>query len=88
MRFLSVPGGGAARAEVAPAGEDLRTMTRTISTNGSGGSEDRSHQEKLAFSLVQNLGIDGAIHACQANSWDGVLEYVRGIRGAPGALGA
>ncbi len=63
-------------------------MTPITLTDGSGGSEERSHQEKLAFSLVQNLGIDGAIHACQANSWDGVLEYVRGFGGAPGAAGA
>ncbi len=63
-------------------------MTRIELTDGSGGPETRSHQEKLAFSLVQNLGIDGAIHACQANSWDGVLEYVRSFRGATGTLGA
>ncbi len=63
-------------------------MTRITLTDGSGGPEERSHQEKLAVSLVQNLGIDGAIQACQANSWDGVLEYVRGIRGTPGALDA
>ncbi len=63
-------------------------MTPITLTDGRGGSEERSHQEKLAFSLVQNLGIDGAIHACQANSWDGVLEYVRGFGGATGAAGA
>ena len=63
-------------------------MTRTISTDGSGGPEERSHQEKLAFSLVQNLGIESAIHACQANSWDGVLVYVRGFRGDTGTAGS
>ncbi len=63
-------------------------MTPITLTDGSGGSEDRSHQEKLAFSLVQNLGIDGAIHACQANSWDGVLEHVRGLRHPTGAADA
>ncbi len=63
-------------------------MTRTILTDGSGGPEERSHQEKLAFSLVQNLGIDGAIHACRANSWDGVLEYVLSFRGTSGTTGA
>lgn len=61
-------------------------MTRIELTDGSGDPEARSHQEKLAFSLVQNLGIEGAIHACQANSWDGVLEYVRSFRGATGVL--
>ncbi len=63
-------------------------MTRTNLTNGSGGPDDRSHQEKLAFSLVQSLGIEGAVHACQANSWDGVLEYVLSLRGKAGALRA
>ncbi len=63
-------------------------MTRIESTDGSGGSEDRSHQEKLAVSLVQSLGHEGAVHACQANSWDGVLEYVLSLRGNAGAVGA
>ncbi len=63
-------------------------MTRINLTDGIGGSEQRSHQEKLAFSLVQSLGIDGAIHACQANSWDGVLAYVLSFRGTTGAVDA
>ena len=63
-------------------------MTRIGLMDGSGGPEERSHQEKLALSLVQNLGIDGAIHACQANSWDGVLEYVLSFRGEIRAAGA
>lgn len=63
-------------------------MTRITLTDGSGGPEERSHQEKLAVSLVQNLGVDGAIHACQANSWDGVLEYVLSLRGSTGVIGA
>jgi hypothetical protein len=63
-------------------------MTRIKLTDGSGGPEERSHQEKLAFSLVQSLGIDGAIHACRANSWDGVLEYVLSFHGNTGATGA
>jgi len=63
-------------------------MTRKTLTDGIGGPEERCHQEKLAFSLVQSLGIEGAIHACQANSWDGVLVYVRGLRGDIGAAGA
>jgi len=56
-------------------------MTRIELTDGSGGPEERSHQEKLAVSLVQNLGMEGAIQACRANSWDGVLEYVMSLRG-------
>ncbi len=63
-------------------------MTRINLTDGNGGPEVRSHQEKLAVSLIQSLGIEGAIHACQANSWDGVLEYVLSLRGNAGAAGA
>ena len=63
-------------------------MTRIKLTDGSGGPEERSHQEKLALSLVQSLGIEGAIHACQANSWDGVLEYVLSFRGNAEAVRA
>jgi len=63
-------------------------MTRNNSTDGNGGPEAGSHQEKLAVSLIQSLGIEGAIHACQANSWDGVLEYVLSRRGNAGAAGA
>ncbi|MEE9209090.1 MAG: hypothetical protein V3U23_01460 [Kiloniellales bacterium] len=62
-------------------------MTRIQLTDGNGGAEARSHQEKLALSLVQSLGIEGAIHACRANSWDGVLQYVLSLRGAAGAEG-
>ncbi len=63
-------------------------MTRINLTNGSGAPEERSHQEKLAFSLVQSLGLEGAIHACQANCWDGVLEYVKSYPGTVSAAGA
>ncbi len=63
-------------------------MTRINMTDEPGGADQRSHQEKLAFSLVESLGVEGAIHACQANSWDGVLEYVRSFRGTTGAVGA
>lgn len=63
-------------------------MTRIELTDGNGGAEERSHQEKLAVSLVQSLGIEGAIHACRANSWDGVLEYVLSFRRNNGAAGA
>ncbi len=63
-------------------------MTRIQLTDGSGGPEERSHQEKLAASLVQSLGVEGAIHACQANTWDGVLEYVLSFRGPAETSGA
>ena len=49
-------------------------------TDEPGGAEQRSHQEKLAFSLVESLGVEGAIHACQANCWDGVLVCVQSFR--------
>ena len=63
-------------------------MTRMKLTDGSGAPEERSHQEKLAFSLVESLGVEGAIHACQANCWDGVLECVRSLRSNIRAAGA
>ena len=42
--------------------------------------EEQDHQKKLAISLVVNLGFEGAIHSCQANSWDGVLKWVIVLR--------
>jgi hypothetical protein len=63
-------------------------MTRIKLTDGSGGPDACSHQEKLAISLIQSLGIEGAIHACQANSWDGVLKCVLLLRGHAGPAGA
>ncbi len=37
---------------------------------------NQDYQRKLAISLVSSLGTEGAIHACQANSWVGVLKWV------------
>ncbi len=59
-------------------------MTRVELTNGNGEPEQRSHQETLAVSLIESLGLEGAIHACRANSWDGVLRYVMSFHGAGG----
>ena len=42
--------------------------------------EEQDHQKRLAISLVVNLGFEGAIHSCQANSWDGVLKWVIVLR--------
>ncbi len=42
--------------------------------------EEQDHQKKLAISLVSSLGTEGAIHACQANSWDGVLKWVFALK--------
>ncbi len=41
---------------------------------------NQDYQRKLAISLVFNLGTEGAIHACRANSWDGVLKWVIALR--------
>lgn len=38
-----------------------------------------SEQAKLANSLIDGLGREGAIHACRANGWDGVLDYLLGL---------
>lgn len=40
--------------------------------------QHRSAQAKLAETLIESLGFDGAIHACQANGWDGVLAVLLG----------
>ena len=47
--------------------------------------QKRIEQAKLAMALVDNLGLDGAIHACRANGWDGVLEILHSaeIKGLP-----
>ncbi len=37
-------------------------------------NDNRGYQEQLADSLLDCLGREGAIHACQANAWDGVLD--------------
>ncbi len=33
-------------------------------------------QQRLAEVLIDCLGREGAIFACQANAWDGVLDFV------------
>ena len=62
-------------------------MIRVQLTNGNGESEGASHQETLAVSLIESLGFEGAMHACRANSWDGVLRYVMSFHGAEGQPG-
>ena len=42
-----------------------------------------SEQARLAMSLVDSLGREGAIHACRANGWDGVLYFLLGLDGEP-----
>jgi hypothetical protein len=37
-----------------------------------------SEQARLAMSLVDSLGREGAIHACRANGWQGVLDCLLG----------
>ena len=38
--------------------------------------DNRSYQEQLAHSLVACLGWEQAVRACQANTWDGVLDVL------------
>ena len=40
----------------------------------------RSTQTRLATRLIDSLGLDGAIAACRANAWDGVLQCVLAYR--------
>jgi hypothetical protein len=38
--------------------------------------DNRSYQEQLAQSLLASLGWEDAVRACQANTWDGVLDVL------------
>lgn len=40
--------------------------------------EKKFEQVKLAMALVDSLGLEGAISACRANGWDGVLDFLLG----------
>ncbi len=42
-------------------------------------ADNHDYQRKLAISLISSLGVDGANHACQANGWDGVLNWVMAL---------
>jgi hypothetical protein len=44
--------------------------------------DNHGYQESLAASLIDSLGVDGAVHACQANAWFGVLNCVLAHRDA------
>ena len=37
---------------------------------------NRSYQSQIASMLVQSLGRDGAIDACQQNNWTGILNTI------------
>ena len=37
---------------------------------------DRTERARLALALVDSLGLDGAIFACHASGWDGVLDFL------------
>ncbi len=37
-----------------------------------------SEQARLAMSLIDSLGREGAINACRSNGWDGVLDFLLG----------
>ncbi len=55
-------------------------MTEDPPVNQIDQTGNQDYQRKLAVSLVSSLGTEGAIHACQANSWDGVLKWVIALR--------
>ena len=40
------------------------------------GTRRLDRQRRLAEALIVSLGLEGAIHACRANCWDGVLACV------------
>ena len=45
--------------------------------------DNRPYQAELARSLIDTLGFDGAIYACQSNAWEGVLACVLAHSGGP-----
>ncbi len=51
-----------------------------IDENQSIARPDRREQVRLALALVDSLGLDGAVFACRANGWDGVLDLLVGYR--------
>ncbi len=42
--------------------------------------EEQDHQKRLAISVVVNLGFEGAVHSCQANSWAGGWKGVFALK--------
>ncbi len=42
-------------------------------------ADNQDYQRRLAISLISSLGVDGANHVCQANGWDGVLNWVMAL---------
>ena len=38
---------------------------------------DDNQQQRLAQQLVDCLGRESAIHVCQVNGWDGILEVIQ-----------
>ena len=47
----------------APVGQDVQ-------------APDPTQQQRLARQLVVCLGRESAIHVCQVNGWDGILEAI------------
>ncbi len=55
-------------------------MSEDLSVSQFDQIEEQDLQKRLATSLVVNLGFEGAIHSCQANSWGGVLKWVFALK--------
>ena len=53
-----------------------RAMSKDSSVSQTDQILEQDHQKRLAISLVASLGVEGAIHTCQTNSWNGVLKWV------------
>lgn len=68
-----VVGLGARGRKTTQRSRKVRTMTR-LERQDLG--DNRQYQSELARSLLDCLGRDGAIHACQANGWDGILDFL------------
>jgi hypothetical protein len=70
--LLSVP------AEIFVSG-GVRIMAENPLVSQIDDAANQDYLRKLAISLISSLGVDGAIHVCQANSWDGVLNWVMAL---------
>ncbi len=51
-------------------------MAKDPSVSRADHDSNQNYQRKLAISLISSLGVEGAVHACHANGWDGVLNWV------------
>ncbi len=55
-------------------------MQRSESDSTAPVGDNRGYQRRLADSLVASMGPHEAIHLCQENGWEGVLQVVLALQ--------